>query len=305
MEDPLLPTDGGSVRRLRVQEKQARQRRFTRNLPTLYATEGAEPPPEDDRAHVRPGDVESDGEMWFEEKMDELFDWLSGLNRTTVKRFFLIFAVALTVLGGATLALNRTQDAHDPERVYRDPLGRLIGDPWEPRMLPADSPVLEWMRAEARFWRMRTRQIEAGYGRVWPHGSRRMRNVSLSQLEDVLRGSGHRCACAWHAGVPIHALYDGGLDAFMVEPKLGEETDETRAFRVRDRGEDRMLVVPRQMWVDYAQTSGAKTLALARDASVACLIQCSEVATGTRLVDPEGRVVRARSEFDRDEKVRV
>lgn len=316
MDDSLvLPLGSASLTAIRQREKQARQQKFSDNLPGLYGEEGQDPPSDSPPADERPlrtrprmatglGDVEH-GEVWVEEKLEDLVKWLASIRAGPLKRFAVIFGIVVLIVGGAAVGLNLYRRLHalddpDPSRVFRDPHGRLIVDPWQPRMLEESSPAMAWIRSEARFWRMRTSQIQAGYGSVWLYGAGRMRNVSLTQLEGTLRESGHRCACAGHAGVPIHALYDRDMDAVMFEPRLDKGSDETRSFRVRDGGEHRQLVVPRKVWVDYAGAAGTKHFAIASDASVACLVQCCKMATGQPVVDSQGRIVRTGAEFDRD-----
>ena len=313
--DGLLPINAASVRSIRHRDRQARKARISNALPGLYDNDTEEeeerrPPPSQDRElRTRRSltDVEV-GEVWTENPLVRLGRWL-WTYRAQGRKFAVVFGVLLVLLVGVAGARSLYRrfyslDAYgwDPSRVYRDPHGRLIVDPWRPRMLDPSDDALAWILKDARFWRLRSSQIRLGWGRVLLHGASRSRNVSLSQLEDTLRASGHRCVCAAHAGVPFHALYDRNMDAFMVEPKLGKESSETRTFQVKDAltGQARQLRVPGQLWVDFAEASGTKHISTATGSSVACVVQCSEIVTRNAVVDRSGRVLRDESRFDRD-----
>ena len=318
MEDggPLLPSDGNSLRTLTQRARQERRDRVATALPGLYGEEPEEEerqpvvsePSRPLRRRLSPTDVEY-GHVWVDNPMVRLRRWI-GSFRPQVGKFALVFAILMLVAGGAAGARTLYRrfyglDAYgleDPSRVYRDRQGRLIVDPWHPRILDPSDEAMTWIVREARFWRLRASQIRRGWARVLLHGASRSRNVSLCQLEDTLRASGHRCTCAAHAGVPVHALYDRDMDVFMVEPKFGKESSEMRKFLVKDllSGEDRQLRVPGQLWVDYVEASGTKHLIPATGSSVACVVQCSEIAIRGPVVDPEGAILRDRSWFDRD-----
>lgn len=265
-------------------------------------------------------DWESGGEIRAGRMMRERVLWLQHDVLPLVKFPALIFALVVVLLYGASGMYGLYQRAYgidaygaapDAAALYRDAVGRLVIDPYQTRVLKPrenvhDAEVVNWIRQEARFWRLKTAQIAQGYAETWLYGARRVRNVSLSQISEALQASNHQCAYAVHLGVPIHAIYEAAPhDRFMVEPRLGAASAEIKTYILGDillsDGEQITRRVPWKLWIDYADVKGVKHHELIEGGSVACVIYGTEMVERARLFDEHGQPIARENVFDRDD----